>query len=90
MQNHTSNFPTIVYRQIISLIIHCITIPVGEKFTYTKLTVPLKPFMEVVPLQGPLSGNFRAPPIALDLVLVKSQTFIKTHTQDTQLKLHSL
>ena len=34
-------FPTIVYRQIISLIIHCITIPVGHKFTYTKLTVPL-------------------------------------------------
>ena len=34
-------FPTIVYRQIISLIIHCITIPVGQKFTYTKLTVPL-------------------------------------------------
>ena len=34
-------FPTIVYRQIISLIIHCITIPVGQKSTYTKLTVPL-------------------------------------------------
>ena len=34
-------FPTIVYRQIISLIIQCITIPVGQKFTYTKLTVPL-------------------------------------------------
>jgi hypothetical protein len=34
-------FPTIVYRQIISLIIHCVTIPVGQKFTYTKLTVPL-------------------------------------------------
>ena len=34
-------FPIIVYRQIISLIIHCITIPVGQKFTYTKLTVPL-------------------------------------------------
>jgi hypothetical protein len=33
-------FPTIVYRQIISLIIHCITIPVGQ-FTYTKLSVPL-------------------------------------------------
>uniref|UniRef100_A0AAZ3SFX4 Sleeping Beauty transposase HTH domain-containing protein n=1 Tax=Oncorhynchus tshawytscha TaxID=74940 RepID=A0AAZ3SFX4_ONCTS len=32
-------FTTIVYRQIISLIIHCITIPVGQKFTYTKLTV---------------------------------------------------
>ena len=31
-------FPTIVYRQIIS---DCITIPVGQKFTYTKLTVPL-------------------------------------------------
>ena len=28
--------PTIVYRQITSLIIHCITIPVGQKFTYTK------------------------------------------------------
>jgi hypothetical protein len=34
-------FPTIVYRQIISLIINCITIPDGQKFTYTKLTVPL-------------------------------------------------
>jgi hypothetical protein len=34
-------FPTIVYRQIISLIVHCITIPVGQKCTYTKLTVPL-------------------------------------------------
>ena len=34
-------FPTIVYRQSISLIIHCITIPVGQRFTYTKLTVPL-------------------------------------------------
>ena len=34
-------FPTIVYRQIISLIIHCITIPVGQKFTYAKLTEPL-------------------------------------------------
>ena len=34
-------FQTIVYRQIISLIIHCITTPVGQKFTYTKLTVPL-------------------------------------------------
>ena len=34
-------FPTIVYRQIISLIIHCITILVGQKFTYIKLTVPL-------------------------------------------------
>uniref|UniRef100_A0A8C7GCG0 Myosin, heavy chain 10, non-muscle n=1 Tax=Oncorhynchus kisutch TaxID=8019 RepID=A0A8C7GCG0_ONCKI len=31
-------FPTIVYRQIISLIIHCITIPVSQKFTYTKVT----------------------------------------------------
>jgi hypothetical protein len=31
-------FPTIVYRQIISLIIHCFTIPVGQKFTYTELT----------------------------------------------------
>uniref|UniRef100_A0A8C8GBM5 Myosin, heavy chain 10, non-muscle n=1 Tax=Oncorhynchus tshawytscha TaxID=74940 RepID=A0A8C8GBM5_ONCTS len=30
--------PTIVYRQIISLIIHCITIPVSQKFTYTKVT----------------------------------------------------
>ena len=34
-------FLIIVYRQIISLIIHCITTPVGQKFTYTKLTVPL-------------------------------------------------
>ncbi|CDQ99354.1 unnamed protein product, partial [Oncorhynchus mykiss] len=33
-------FPTIVYIQIISLS-HCITFPVGQKFTYTKLTVPL-------------------------------------------------
>jgi hypothetical protein len=32
---------TIVYRQIISFIIHCITIPVGQKCTYTNLTVPL-------------------------------------------------
>jgi hypothetical protein len=31
--------PTIVYRQIISLITHCITIPVGRQmFAYTKLT----------------------------------------------------
>ena len=34
-------FPTVVYRQIISLIIFCITIPVGQKFTFAKLTVPL-------------------------------------------------
>ena len=34
-------FPTIVYRQIISLIFHGVTIPVGQKFTNTKLTVPL-------------------------------------------------
>ena len=34
-------FPTIVYRQIFSLIIHCITIPVFQKFTYNKLTVLL-------------------------------------------------
>ncbi|CDQ73145.1 unnamed protein product [Oncorhynchus mykiss] len=34
-------FLTFFYRQIISLIIYCITIPVGQKFTYTKLTVPL-------------------------------------------------
>ena len=34
-------FPTIVDRQIISLIIHCITIPVGQKCTCTKLTLPL-------------------------------------------------
>ena len=32
-------FSKIVYRQIISLINHCITIPVGQKFTYTKLTM---------------------------------------------------
>ena len=38
--HETSNFSKIVYRQIISLIIHCITIPVSQKFTYTKLTVP--------------------------------------------------
>jgi hypothetical protein len=37
----TSNFSQNIYRQIISLIIHCITIQVGQKFTYTKLTVPL-------------------------------------------------
>jgi hypothetical protein len=29
-------FTIIVYRQIISLIIHCITFPVGQKFTYTQ------------------------------------------------------
>ena len=34
-------FPTIVDRQIISLIIQCITISVDQKFTYTKLIVPL-------------------------------------------------
>ena len=34
-------FPTIVYRQIMSLIIYCITIPVGQKFTYAKFTVSL-------------------------------------------------
>ena len=33
-----TDYPTIVHRQIISPIIHCITIPVGQKFTYTKLT----------------------------------------------------
>ena len=38
---------TIVNRQIISLIIHCITIPVGQKFTYTKLTVPLNSLEKV-------------------------------------------
>jgi hypothetical protein len=38
---HRIIFPTIVYRQIISHIIHCITIPVGQKFTCTKFTVPL-------------------------------------------------
>ena len=32
--------PKIGYRQIISLIINCITNPVGQKFTYTELTVP--------------------------------------------------
>ena len=37
----TSHFSTLVYTQIISLIILCITIPVGQKFTYSKLTVPL-------------------------------------------------
>jgi hypothetical protein len=41
-------FPTIVYRQIISLIIHCISIPVGQKFTYTKLTVPFNKIPENV------------------------------------------
>ena len=30
-----------MFTAIISLIIHCITIPVGHKCTYTKLTVPL-------------------------------------------------
>jgi hypothetical protein len=30
-----------VYREIISLITYSITIPVGQKFTYTKLMVPL-------------------------------------------------
>ena len=33
-------FPTIVYRLIVSLIIHCITIPLGQTFTYTISTVP--------------------------------------------------
>jgi hypothetical protein len=33
------SFPTIVYRQIFSLIIHCITIPVCQKFTYTNVDV---------------------------------------------------
>ena len=46
-------FPTIVYRQIISLIIHCVTIPVGQKFTYTKLTVALKiPENDVMALEA--------------------------------------
>ena len=31
-------FPTIVYRQIVSLIIYCITIPVGQKFTNCTLS----------------------------------------------------
>jgi hypothetical protein len=30
-------FSTIVYRQIISLIIHCITIPVGQLGKYQKI-----------------------------------------------------
>ena len=34
-------FPTIVYRQFISLTTHSITILVVQKFTYTTLTVPL-------------------------------------------------
>ena len=34
-------FPSIVYSQIISLIINSITIAAGQKFTYTKFTVPL-------------------------------------------------
>jgi hypothetical protein len=33
-------FPTIVYIGIISLIIHCITNSVGQKFTYNELAVP--------------------------------------------------
>jgi hypothetical protein len=32
-------FPTIVYRQIISLIIHCITIPVAQKCTASLLDI---------------------------------------------------
>ena len=40
--------PTIVYRHIISLIIHCITIPVGQKLTYIKLTVPLNSLVNYV------------------------------------------
>ena len=40
-----------LFREIISLIIHCITIPVGHKFTYTKLTVPLKS------LENPSTGS---------------------------------
>ena len=35
-------FPKIVYIQINSLIIHCVTIPVGQKLTYTKLTCAIK------------------------------------------------
>ena len=42
---------------MISLIIHCITIPVGQKFTYTKLTVPLNnleiPENDVMALEAP-------------------------------------
>uniref|UniRef100_A0A673YG76 Signal transducer and activator of transcription n=1 Tax=Salmo trutta TaxID=8032 RepID=A0A673YG76_SALTR len=36
-----SNNGVCVFLCIVSLLIHCITIPVGQKFTYTKLTVPL-------------------------------------------------
>ena len=45
-------FPTIVYREIISLIIHCITIPVGQKITYTKLTVLLNSLENVMALEA--------------------------------------
>ena len=45
-------FPTIVYRQIISLIIHCFTIPVGQKFTYTELTAWKIPENHVIALEA--------------------------------------
>ena len=41
-------FPTIVFRQIISLIIHCITIPVFQNFTYTELTGKFQKMMSWV------------------------------------------
>ena len=52
-----------------------------------KCLKPLKDDAESNPSAGtPISGNFRAPPIVFD----KTQTFIKTHMQGTELKLHSL
>ena len=59
-------FPTIVYRPIISLIIHCITIPVGQMFTYTKLNVPLNS------LENPENGfvALEASDRLIDIILV--------------------
>ncbi|CDR07247.1 unnamed protein product, partial [Oncorhynchus mykiss] len=45
--------------QIISIIIHCITIPVCQKFTYTKLTVPLNSLENV----RKLCNGFRSVPV---------------------------
>ena len=40
----TSNFSNNCFRQIISHLIQCITIPVDQKFTYIKLSVPRSTF----------------------------------------------
>ena len=49
---HAQLNSTIVYRQIISLMIHFITIPVGQKFTYTKLTAWKIPEKDVIALEA--------------------------------------